>query len=147
MTLAITTITNSIAALSVSGLTIKDIDEIPQGLSDRDCPILTPDPDNFITGFKAKADSLDKTRWTVTYTLNYILLYAAVGSGRTTVMEKFSGMVSKAFAFIDAVAAALTLTGSVDWEPGVVDKFDIVTIGENSFHSCHVSIEITEFIN
>jgi len=147
MTLAITTVTNSIAALSVTGLTIKDIDEIPQGVMDRDCPILTPNPDNFITKFEAKPDTLDKSKWTVEYELNYLLLYAVVGSGRTTVMEKFSGMVSKAFAFIDAVAAALTLTGSVDWEPGVVDSFDVVTIGENSFHSCHVNMHITEFIN
>jgi hypothetical protein len=147
MTLAITTVTNSIAALSIAGLTIKDIDEIPQGLLDRDCPILIPNPDNFITKFEAKPDTLDKTKWTVSYELNYILLYAVVGSGRTTVMEKFSGMIDKAFAFIDAVAAALTLSGAVDWEPGVVDGFDIVTIGQNLFHSCHVSIEITELVN
>lgn len=147
MTLAITTVTNSIAALTVTGLTIKDVDEIPQGLVDRDCPVLIPNPDNFITGFKAEPDTLDKTKWTVTYTLNYLLIYAQVGAGRTTVMEKFSGEITKAFAFIDAVAAALTLTGSVDWDPGVVDNFDIVTIGENNFHSCHVSVDITEFIN
>lgn len=147
MTLAITTITNSIAALTITGLTIKDIDEIPQGVMDRDCPMLIPDPDNFITAFNAQPDTLDKTKWTVAYTLNYLLLYAGLGSGRTTVMEKFSGMVSKATAFIDAVAAAMTLTGSVDWSPGNIDSFDIVTIGQNSFHSCRVNIEITEFIN
>ena len=147
MTLAITTITNSIAALTITGVTIKDIDEIPQGVMDRDCPMLVPNPDNFINSFAAVADSLDKTKWTVTYTLNYLLLYAMVGSGRTTTMEKFSGMVSKAFAFIDAVAAASVLTGSVDWSPGVVDNFDIVTIGQNSFHSCRVTLEITELVN
>jgi len=147
MTLAITTVTDSIAALTVTGLTIKDVDQIPQGLLGRECPVLIPNPDNFVTGFKVEPDTLDKTKWTVTYTLNYLLIYAAVGSGRTTTMEKFSGMVSMGFAFIDAVAAALTLSGSVDWEPGTVDNFDIVTIGENNFHSCHVSIGITEFIN
>ena len=147
MTLAITTITNSIASLSISGLTIKDIDEIPQVLVGRDCPLLTPNPDNFVTAFNAVPDTLDKSKWTVSYTLNYLLLYAAIGSGRTTVMEKFSGMVSKAFAFIDAVAAAVTLAGSVDWSPGTIDSFDVMTIGENSFHSCRVSIEIVELVN
>ena len=146
MSLAITTITNSIAALSINGLTIKDVDEIPQGLVDRDCPILIPDPDNFVSGFSVTPDTLNKSKWTAEYTLNYLLLYAIVGSGRTTSMEKFSGMVSKAFAFIDAVAASATLTGAVDWEPGTVDNFGVVTIGENSFHSCHVSISITELI-
>jgi hypothetical protein len=147
MTLVITTITNSIAALSITGLTIKDIDEIPQGVLDRDCPILTPNPDNFVTKFKVEPDTLDKSKWTVSYELNYLLLYAVVGSGRTTSMEKFSGMVSKAFSFIDAVAAAMALTGAVDWSPGVIDGFDIVTIGQNNFHSCHVNILIWEFIN
>lgn len=147
MSLAITTITDSISKLTVTGLTIKDIDEIPQGLLDRDCPILTPNPDNYVTSFKAVADSLDKNKWTVSYTLNYLLLYAVVGSGRTTVLEKFSGMVSMAFKFIDAVAAAMTLSGAVDWAPDKVDNFEIVTIGQKSYHACRVSIDIVELVN
>jgi len=40
MALAITTVTNSIAALSVTGLTIKDVDEILYAPTDRECPLL-----------------------------------------------------------------------------------------------------------
>ena len=148
--MAIATITNSIAAVSVSGLTIKDIDEIPQSANNRDCPLLVPDPDNFVTGFNANPDTFgagSNRKWTVGYTLNYLLLYAVVGSGRTTVLEKYSGMVSMAFAFYDALFAVSDLTGSVDFEPGSVNRFDIVTLAGASFHSCGVSLNVKEFVN
>jgi len=150
MSLAITTISNAVAALSVSGLTIKDVDEIPQAVNNRDCPLLVPNPDNYVSGFYVVSDSFgigSGHKWTAQYTLNYILLYAAVGAGRTTVMEKYSGMVSTAFAFFDALFAANSLSGSVDFEPGMIDGFGMVDMASVSFHSCNVSLKVKEFIN
>ena len=51
MALAFTTITNSIAAIDVLGVTIKDLDEIPEAVIARDCPILYTEPVNFISNF------------------------------------------------------------------------------------------------
>jgi len=150
MGLAIATISSAITDLSVTGLTIKDIDEIPQAVINRDCPLLVPNPDNYVTRFIAEPDSFgagSDRKWTATYTLNYLLLYAAVGAGRTTVIEKYSGMVSTAFAFFDAVLASSTLTGTVDFEPDMIGDFGIVDFSGTSFHSCAVSLNVKEFVN
>ena len=150
MALAITTITNSITGLTVTGLTIKDVDEIKQSLSHRDCPMLLPDPADFVSGFEVIRESFGAgtdCKYTATYTLNYILLYAQVGSGRNTVLEKYSGMVSMAFAFYDAVLSSTSLTGAVDFEPGTINRFDIINWGGVDFHSCGVSLAVKEFIN
>ena len=50
MALDIVSVSTAIAALSVSGLTISDLDQIPMGLSVRNTPLLIPDPVNPITG-------------------------------------------------------------------------------------------------
>lgn len=150
MTLAITTISNAITGLSVTGLTIKDIDEIPQAIINRDCPVLIPDPDNYVSRFLVEPDSFGvggTRKWTANYTLNYLLLYAAVGSGRTTVLEKYSGMVSSAFAFFDALLASSALTGAVDFEPDMIGSFGIVDFSGTLFHSCGVSLNVKEFVN
>jgi hypothetical protein len=150
MALAISTITNSIAALSVSGLTIKDMDEIPSGITARDCPMLVPDMDSFVSGLEIISDTFGAAsvhKWTAKYHLNYLLLYAQAGTGRVNIVEHYSGMVQKAFAFIDAVVAADPVTGSVDSLAGTIGSFAIVEYGGVSFHSCAVSIAIQEFIN
>jgi len=150
MTLAIATISNAITGLTVTGLTIKDIDEIPQAIMNRDCPVLVPDPDNYVSRFLVEPDSFGAgsgRKWTANYTLNYLLLYAAVGSGRTTVLEKYSGMVSSAFAFFDALLALTSLTGTVDFEPDMIGDFGIVDFSGTAFHSCNVSLNVKEFVN
>ena len=46
------TIANSIAALSVTGVTIKDLDEIPDSAFSGACPIVYPRPDGFVSNFE-----------------------------------------------------------------------------------------------
>jgi len=150
MTLAIATISDAITDLSVTGLTIKDIDEIPQAVINRDCPLLVPNPDNYVSRFLVAPDSFgvgSSRKWTASYTLNYLLLYAAAGSGRTTVLEKYSGMVTAAFAFFDALLASSALTGTVDFEPDMIGDFGMTTFSGTSFHSCGVSLNVKEFVN
>ena len=150
MALAISTITDAIKNLSVSGLTIKDMDEVPQALTNRDCPVLVPDMDKFVSGFAVTNDtfgSASTQKRTVKYTLTYVLIYAQVGTGRVTVIENYSGMVEKAFLFIDTVLATDSISGAVDHMVGTVGNFGIITWGKTTFHMCNVSIAIQEFIN
>jgi len=150
MALAITTISNAITGLSVTGLTILDVDEIPQAVMNRDCPVLIPNPDMYVTRLLIAPDSFGvgtSRKWTASYTLNYLLLYAAVGTGRTTVLEKYSGMVSMGFAFFDALLASNSLTGAVDFEPDTINDFSIIDFSGTSFHSCSISLNVEEFVN
>ena len=80
MALSITTVTNSIAALSVTGVTIKDIDEIPASVDAYDCPILYPEPVDFVTNLTVTAASF-QGKYDVEYDLTYTFLYAQIGEG------------------------------------------------------------------
>src|SRR3972149_7264806 len=104
MTLAISTICDSTSSLSVSGLTIKDLNEIPEAVTGRDCPVIYPKPDGFVTNFEMVRDSFGggpTAKMTVTYDLTYRLLGAPIGAGGGLV-DSYSLLVQKMDAFIGA---------------------------------------------
>ena len=48
----ITTVATAIAAISISGVTVKDISAIPEAVNEQDCPMLAPRPDNFVSNLR-----------------------------------------------------------------------------------------------
>jgi hypothetical protein len=148
MALAIATVANSIAALSVSGVTIKDVDEIPSAVDTRQ-PTILPKPD-FVTGFVMERDSFGagSAKMTVRYVLNYRFCYKPVGAGRAGQIEHYDGMVDKVALFWDAVLAINTLTGAVDIEPAGVAHMGLVNDpADNIFLGCDLAVNVTEFVN
>ena len=116
MALAITTVTNSIAALSVTGLTIKDVDEIPYSVTDRQCPILYPEPVNFISDITitpASYGTAGSGHFDVFYTLRYSFLYQKAGAGRGS-LSNYQGMVQLWEDLIDRMIISDNITGCVD---------------------------------
>ena len=116
MALAITTVTNSIAALAVTGLTIKDIDEIPTSVTDRICPILYPEPLNFISDMtveRVTTGTAGSGYHDVYYTLRYAYLYQKVGTGRGS-LRTYQGMVQLYEDLIDKMIISDNITGCVD---------------------------------
>lgn len=113
MALALTTLTDSIASLSVSGLTIYDIDQIPEA-AERDVPCMYPEGIDFITNMTTELAAFGlgtASKWNVEYDLHYTLLYTPIGSGRG--VEKFAGMMTLAFQVIDAILDIATISGAV----------------------------------
>lgn len=148
MALAVVTIANSIAALSVSGVTLKDLDEIPQAVLPRDCPMIYPKPDGFLSGLVIEIDSFGSTsaKKTVRYNLSYMFLYCPVGTGRG-LFDVYAGMVAKALAFLDALIANDALTGAIDIQPaGVLQFGPVPDPAGNLFHGCQVDLAVQEFI-
>lgn len=149
MSIALATIADSITGITVSGLTIKDVDQIPTAINQRECPLLIPNPENYISNCIIGVDSFGSgtsRKMTLTYNLNYILIYSTVGAGRTHVIDAYSGMLAKAVAFLDAFYVLEGLTGSVDFEAELGNPA-ITTVGEIDFHSIGITIMIKEFIN
>ena len=110
MALGIATIANAIAALSVTGLSIKDIDEIPPQ-ADQSISTLIPLPD-YMTDFEVEVDSFgggSTAKMTVWYTLGYRLLYKPVGAGLD--LEYYDNMIALVAAFLDAVLVIETISG------------------------------------
>ena len=150
MALAILTIANSIAALEVAGVRIRDLDQIPDAVQERDCPILIPEVINFVTDLVITRDSTGADSYalkTATYTINYTFLYAPVGSDRTG-LNRFDDFVRKAFAIIDAVVLNSTITGLIDITPQNTLQWSVVLDPSgNAFMGCMMAFSITEFIN
>jgi len=150
MALAITTITNSIAALSVSGVTIQDVDEIIEHVKERDCPLVQPLPNGFVNGLSVTRDSQGPgsiALKTVRYTLTYRLMYAAVGTGRG-LFDVYDDMITKAGLFLDALLADDALSGSVDITPMGALNFGLVgDPAGNVFHGCDFQLQVMEFVN
>lgn len=148
MTLDITSVATAISALTVTGLTISDFDEIPMSLSIRNTPLLIPDPEKPITGFNTIEASFGASsmKRDVHYTLNYILIGFPVGLGRSTVIESFKTTLALVIAFIQALYNASNLGAAVEWEPQNPIRRANFTQGGVSFHAWDIAIEITELL-
>lgn len=150
MALSFTTITNTIAALSVAGVTFKDIDEVPTS-GDR-VAIITP-LDNFITNFSLDDMTLGAPsvrEMTVTYTLNYRLLLVKIGAGRSNVIEAYNDLTTKIGLFLDAVLAMDDTTGVEDLvpSPSAVTNFGQVMAPDGEIYfGCDFHLDCTEHVN
>ena len=150
MALGITTVADSISKLSISGVTVKDIDEIPERVLVRDGAVLYPRPDGFVTNMKvvpAAFGSAGTRKYTVTYTLHYMLITAPIGKGRG-LFDVYSDLVSKTYLVIDAIIANDNLSGSVEFQTRDVQNFGpVVDPAGNPHHGCEIVVDVTEFVN
>lgn len=149
MTIALITVADSISKITVSGLTIKDVNEIPTGLTQRFCPVLIPNPENYVSNVDVAVDSFGtgtSRKMTLAYSLNYLMIHSEVGAGRTAILDAYSGMLTKACAFLDAFYALDDLTGAVDFH-AELGAPQITDVGGVQFHSIAIRLMIKEFIN
>jgi hypothetical protein len=149
MAVAPVTVAASIAALSVSGVTLKDMDEIPQKVEARDCPIFYPKPDGFLSDLEVEIDSFGSAaaKKTFRYRLNYVFLHAAIGEGRG-LFDVYADMVANIAALIDAIIANDALSGAVDVQlEGVSSVGPVPDPAGSMFHGCIFTLAVEEFIN
>ena len=147
MAIGIATIANAIAALSVTGLSIKDIDEIPPQ-ADQSISTLIPLPD-YMTDFEVEIDSFgggSTAKMTVWYTLGYRLLYKPVGAGLD--LEYYDNMIALAAAFLDAVLVIETISGCEGIMPvGVVNMGVVNDPADHEYIGCDIFLRVQEFVN
>lgn len=150
MALQLATITNAIAALTVPGVGIRDIDEIPVGLTVRDTPVLLPDPNGLLTNFAVKIDSFGMSaerRYTVTYDLNYLLVGSMVGIDRATVLGWYASLYDHALDVIDVVLAS-DVTGAADLVVKTVSKpLGLVDASNNRVNGILITFAVKELVN
>jgi len=148
MAIALVTIADSISGLSVSGVTIKDINQVPNEVLERDVPMIIPRPDGFVTNFKPERVTLGSgagAKWNVTYDLTYRLLYAKVGTGRG-LFDLYSGLCATAMLFVDAIMDNDALTGTVDIQLSNISDFGpVVDPSGQTFHGCDFVFTVLEF--
>ena len=151
MTLSTSSITAGIAAINISGLSIKDITAIPEQVQPRDCPILFPHPVQFIQGGAGGEEGLEtfgtptSRFWLFNRTYRYLFLYAPVGSTRGMV-DIYSGYVSK----IDSIMESITELDVTDVDVRNISVSELGVIEDpagSKFYGCTIDIMFREKVN
>lgn len=149
MALSATTIATAIAALSVTGVTVKDLTAIPEEVFGRDCPLVFPDPSEFMSDLKVTRESFGAASGAfkvVRYNLNYIYMHNEVGEERG-LFKVYQDAVSKLTAFIDAVIADDVIGGAIDNLPGTLAMGVVTDPTGKQFIGAKLAIGIQEFVN
>lgn len=148
VTVSFSTVTNSIAALSVSGVTIKDVDEIPEDVAML-TPILFPQPSGFITDVSPEFQSFGSNgtaKMDLGYTLNYVYLHAPVGSG-VNAFAPYAGMITKLAAIFVAIMSNDAITGAVDVRLNSLPNLGVVTTpNDEDYWGALISLRVLEHV-
>lgn len=153
MSLSAVTIADSIAGLTIDDTTngninIRDLDQIPESIHARDCPILFPNPNQFVSDItterQAQASGITGI-WNVTYDLNYAYMHAPIGATRG-LFDVYKGMVANVMNIVDSILVNDALTGAIDIQTANISTFGVATgPGDNQFHGCEISFSVLEF--
>ena len=148
MTLSIVTIADSISKLSVTGVTILNLDKIKDTVLNAECPIVYPNPDGFVSAFEVERAAISEgatSVWDIRYVLTYRFLHSEIGMG-LGLLDKYGGMVDKVMDFVDKILISDTVTGAVDLELDDITSFGPVSDPSGRmFHGCDIALRILEF--
>lgn len=155
MTIQLLNVVDKISQLEIAGVRVRDVDEIRAAVTERDCPILIPEPLNFLSNITIVRDSYGPAATamkTITYQLGYTFLYAPVGAGRE--LERYWDMVKKAALILDAFIADDDMTSGTSFDEAVdITPVSVVEFGPvpdpagNQFIGCRFQFQVIEFIN
>lgn len=146
---AFATVMNSIAALTVSGVTIKDVDEIPERVNARDCPILFPWPAGLITNLaveRVSFGSATQARKTNTYNITYRYLHSPMEMERGLFVT-MPALVANLDLILSAIVDNDVLTGLLDLDPsGGISIGPIQDAAGNTFHGAELTFAVMNFV-
>lgn len=129
MTIAstISTVTDGIAGLIISGVTIKDIDQIPEAARLL-TPLVIPQPNNFVTDLSVTFETFGSNgsaKINTNYTLNYVFLFCEVGG--LSAFAAFSGLIEKLSAILVAIDSNDAISGAVDVKINSIGNLGVIT--------------------
>ena len=128
VTSAISTIADSIAGIVISGVTIKDIDQIPDAAAML-CPLMIPSPANFVSDYNMTFEtfgSMGAAKMNSVYTLNYIYLHCELGSGVNS-FAPYADVMSKVQTILVAIFSNDKVTGLVDLSLQSISPVGVIT--------------------
>jgi hypothetical protein len=146
--ISLATVANSIAALSISGVTVKDADEIVTSWN-KQANILYPIPNNWITNAKFTVDtygsnSAEKGRFSCN--MNYRFLGTELGN-MANFTSAYNNVISKMILIINAIISNDVITGAVDFRfVGVANIGPLPDPAGNVFHGCDLTFMYEEFL-
>mgnify|MGYP001572819090 FL=1 len=139
-------VATAIAALTIRGITILDLDEMKHALTDRDCPLLGPsanDP-SFLTDWQAQRITL-QGNWSNQYTLNYTLYQSPVGADRG-LFKQYPDMVENVRRIVEALQAVPRVDGCKSIALAGMPAFGpVFDASGQQFHGARLALRIIEF--
>ena len=141
-------VADSIGSLSISGVTMRDIDQIPD-TGAMICPVMFPQPDDFITGVTVERKSFGSggtAKMDMTYTMNYVFLLAETGSG-ISAMDAYSDLITKIALIVKTILTNDDIANAVDMEfEGISSIGAVIDPSGNSYWGALMSFSVLEFV-
>lgn len=142
-------IANAVEALTISGIRVKDIDNIPVSSTVRDV-FLFPKPDGWVGGFSVTPQSQGTTatgrRVDLRYSLTYNLCVGNIGAGRADVIDFYDTMVADVVRVINAVTDIATLVDGVEISVSDLVSFGAVATPDGVLHpGASIVFDVLEF--
>ena len=146
--ISLATVADSISKISVSGVTIKDVDELATSWS-KQANIMYPKPENWITNAKFTADSYgsngsEAARFSCNMT--YRFLGTQVGN-MANFTAAYSNVITKLVLILNAILSNDVITGADDFR--LVNQSNIGPLSDpagNVFHGCDLTFWYEEFL-
>jgi hypothetical protein len=145
-TLHVADVAAAIAALDIDGVTIYDLDQMPQAVDERACPVLGPSSHEpaYLTDWTARRITT-QGNYEMSYVLNYKLFQAKIGKDRG-LFAQYPVMVDNAAAVLNAFLALTAVNGCKRLEITSLPQFgNIVDASGQQFHGATLSLRVTEF--
>lgn len=139
-------VATAVAALTIQGITILDLDQMKPALSANDCPMFGPsanDP-SFLTDWEARRISL-QGNWHNSYTLNYKLFQAPIGQDRG-LFKQYPDMVENARRIVEAFQGLARVDGCKSITLAAMPQFGpVVDASGQQFHGAQIALRVVEF--
>ena len=149
-TASFATVANSIAALSISGVHVFDIDNIPVDAKSY-LPALFPAPDGFITGIqftRLTPGTNGTAKMDLSYTLTYRFLHSIVGSG-AGLIATYADAIEKLSRIVIAILSNDAPAGVVNMELESISNIGPMTdpAGQIQYIGAEIALKCLEYAN
>lgn len=142
------TVASSISDLSVDGVQILNIDQIPES-ADLLVPLLMPQPNGFVSDISPQFQSYGSggtAKIDLQYTLNYVYLHAPIGSGIST-YDVYKGLLTNLIAVFEEIFGNDAPEGAIDLQLSSLSDIGTVTDpGGHEFWGVLFSLRVLEHV-
>lgn len=135
--------------MDIPGITILDKDEIKEGFTAYDVPLLAPRPNDFVSSPQIQYVTLGSgagRQLDVSYFVTYRYFHAPIGTGDLS--TTWSEMIDAVFSILDVVIDNDKVVGLEDFSLSSIGDFcEVVDGSNNSYHGCDITFKVLEFVN
>lgn len=146
MTISANALAEAISDLVVTGVTIFDLDHIPQAIDPRRCPQVYPVPETFLKLDDSVQISFGPAAlWMYTYTATFRFVQAPVGKERK-VAKLLPSQVNGYVAFIKAVTRNAQILGAAHVRPSNTPQWGVLEDSSKAqFNAADLALQIVEY--